>query len=514
MFSPLKVYESPLLKYLVLIVLFYVFFLPGLGTSFISINEPDWIERSSRFIDSFLRGDFLGTYQKYHPGVTLMWVVGLCIKVFGRFQELVYGYRGDEFETSVFPQFAAFTRFVLGSLFLVLILLSIRKLRKAFSLDWAVFTVAAVLFTEPFVMGLVRSIGPDALLTAFIFAFLCFFCAYLKGNKKMDLVVSGIFLGLSVLTKITALVAFPAIVAGFIVYQKKSLIKYSIIIIAVASLIFFALFPAIWINPVGILKDMLTLGAIDAPLYDYASPIISDIFARNLFVEKIFSYPFVFAFRASPLLLIFFVLGIFAVLSKRSPGKLKIFGVISLLFLICYYIPISFAEKKIYKYTLPMFLPAALVGYIGLDFVLKTYGSRNVLKFFITGVFLVQIIYNLSFVPNYLFYFNPLLGGIKTAKSFVEIDLETTGYNDVGKYLNNLGVGDKKIIATYPPRSLGPFVNCRVEDIRLYRGADFLLIPVGKMEEFKDKVTPCYILEKTFNFRNLDYLYLYMNKCI
>ncbi|MFH1956021.1 MAG: hypothetical protein ABIJ36_03870, partial [Patescibacteria group bacterium] len=288
-------------------------------------------------------------------------------------------------------------------------------------------------------------------------------------------------------------------------------LKILCVILLTSALTFFLLFPAMWVNPLRTLKDIVTLGAIDAPLYDYASPIISEDLAKNIFAQKFLSYPLVFAFRSSPLFLIFFILGVLALFSKKLDKRLKTLGFVSLLFLVCYYIPISFAEKKIFKYALLFFVPATFFNFIGLTVLFQNI-KRKWVTFAVLGVFAIQIIYNLSFVPNYLFYFNPLLGGAKVARHFVKIDLETTGFSMAGDYLNALGVGEDKIVVTYPPKSLGPFVNARVEDIRTYPDdADFLLVPFGKMDEFKSKITPSYVLEKTFTYRNLDYLFLYKN---
>jgi hypothetical protein len=40
-----------------------------------------WYERSVRFWDALLAGNFAATYQQYHPGVTTMWVAGLGLQV-------------------------------------------------------------------------------------------------------------------------------------------------------------------------------------------------------------------------------------------------------------------------------------------------------------------------------------------------------------------------------------------------------------------------------------------------
>ena len=51
-----------------------------LGKDFHSIDSDRWFRRSVAFQDAFLKGDFAQTYQKQHPGVTLMWLGGAGYK--------------------------------------------------------------------------------------------------------------------------------------------------------------------------------------------------------------------------------------------------------------------------------------------------------------------------------------------------------------------------------------------------------------------------------------------------
>jgi hypothetical protein len=40
---------------------------------FVTADEPLWLARSANFTIALLRGDFINTYQKEHPGVTILW---------------------------------------------------------------------------------------------------------------------------------------------------------------------------------------------------------------------------------------------------------------------------------------------------------------------------------------------------------------------------------------------------------------------------------------------------------
>lgn len=44
-----------------------------------SSDETSWLIRSRHFMLSILSGDFSGTLQSYHPGVTTMWLGGISL---------------------------------------------------------------------------------------------------------------------------------------------------------------------------------------------------------------------------------------------------------------------------------------------------------------------------------------------------------------------------------------------------------------------------------------------------
>ncbi len=49
----------------------------GLGTDISNSDAARWHRRSESFLSAIKQGNFSATYQKYHPGVTLMWINSL-----------------------------------------------------------------------------------------------------------------------------------------------------------------------------------------------------------------------------------------------------------------------------------------------------------------------------------------------------------------------------------------------------------------------------------------------------
>ncbi len=68
-------YNFLLLIILVLIIIFCVF--SSLGYENINVDQFLWYERTERFFTAIKSCRFLDTYQQYHPGVTLMYLIGL-----------------------------------------------------------------------------------------------------------------------------------------------------------------------------------------------------------------------------------------------------------------------------------------------------------------------------------------------------------------------------------------------------------------------------------------------------
>ena len=63
-----------------LATLFFVTHVPRLATNAINPDGVNWHYRSQQFIVGLKSRDFAKTYQHYHPGVTLMWIMGLPVE--------------------------------------------------------------------------------------------------------------------------------------------------------------------------------------------------------------------------------------------------------------------------------------------------------------------------------------------------------------------------------------------------------------------------------------------------
>src|SRR4030042_3172316 len=72
-------------------LLFLLFIIPrivGLGTDISNSDAYRWHKRASNFISAIKTYKFIDTYQRYHPGVTLMWVSGITQEILFKFQQV------------------------------------------------------------------------------------------------------------------------------------------------------------------------------------------------------------------------------------------------------------------------------------------------------------------------------------------------------------------------------------------------------------------------------------------
>src|SRR4030066_881938 len=60
---------------------------PRLGTDEVNPDAVNWHYRSEQFIVGLKTGQFEKTYQHYHPGITLMWIMGVPIEAYKQISE-------------------------------------------------------------------------------------------------------------------------------------------------------------------------------------------------------------------------------------------------------------------------------------------------------------------------------------------------------------------------------------------------------------------------------------------
>jgi 4-amino-4-deoxy-L-arabinose transferase-like glycosyltransferase len=293
----------------------------GLGV-FITPDERRWIERSVQFFSALLVGNMADTFQTGHPGVTTKWTgtVGLLVKYLSQArQPSLAGLRtfleAVPVDPSVSAEYLPVMRFptvLLTSACVVAVYLLVRRIFG----DRVALLSGVLLALDPFYLSHSRVIHHDALATTFMtLAVLSFLICAWHGRWRTFLVLSGLAAGLSFLSKGPALFLAPFVgllcgigylaqVENWSQIERGALIRWASAWLgwaAVASLVFFLLWPVMWVEPVSAIEGLL------GKAIRYAGEAHTE---GNFFLGQVmddpgpFFYPVTLLFRTTPLTLL------------------------------------------------------------------------------------------------------------------------------------------------------------------------------------------------------------------
>ena len=169
-----------------------------------------WFIRAVRFGDAVLARDWEGTYQRYHPGVTTMWLSGIGLKLFGWHR----GLSSDEL-IGIAPTKPGTLNDAVTAGVLPLALVISLCIAASYGLIACVFggkvglVGSCLIALDPFHITYSKVLHIDALLATFMLMSVLFLLAYLHHGARRNLVLSGVFAGLSWLSKSPGLFLVP-----------------------------------------------------------------------------------------------------------------------------------------------------------------------------------------------------------------------------------------------------------------------------------------------------------------
>ena len=260
--------------------------LSRLGT-YSAVDEPYWTYgRISKFWTAVSQEKWKSTNINDKPGITVAILSGFGLL---RYDPMAYKDLRSDMKT---PDQLAAVDGINFSFRLPIVLFCLAMLPVFFVLLKRLFgeTVALTGFLlialSPIILGISMIINPDSLLWALlplsILSYLAF--QYRKGPDDRYLYLSGVFLGLSLLTKYVSNVLYvfffflpfleyvlteekPALP----VFLRKSLRDY-VIIVLVSMATFFVLFPATWAHP-----DILLKGTFLSKVFETTWPLFAGL---------------------------------------------------------------------------------------------------------------------------------------------------------------------------------------------------------------------------------------------
>src|SRR5688572_4849734 len=133
----------------------------GIG-SFMTVDEENWMIRSSQFWHKVLQGDPGGTFMTTHPGATAMWLIGAG--------EIVQEQRiGMAVDTSTLPHFRLYATIPLAvatAALITFIAWLVYKITSSGVAWWA----GLLLSIDPYIVGMGQIAHLDELLALFMLA--------------------------------------------------------------------------------------------------------------------------------------------------------------------------------------------------------------------------------------------------------------------------------------------------------------------------------------------------------
>lgn len=482
------------------LIAFFLVRLPFLGADVINPDGVNWHNRSEQFIVGLKTGQFEKTYQHYHPGVTLTWLVGVPVEIIKQTSSQNQLYTSENY-----LMFHTVVKYVLVIVHAVLslvilyflnVLFQLRKDRlSAWSFEVSLLIVS--LFSlEPFFVGNSRLVHLDVLLSLLLFLALLVLYLALESSKKFYFMLSGVFLALSFLTKsigVGGLVFALGIVVlhGFLnkVSIKNLLTRVSILLLSFVTTML-VLFPALWVDFIGTLYNIFD-EADRIGIRSGHGQIFFEDYSRDpgflfYFVILLMKLSFV-TIMGNVFLLIFSLIKHLEINLKSYSLELFLF-----VFYFGYLLVMMYPSKKLDRYMLPLFPPMALFAILGYykayDYFQNKISIRTYFAVLVSAVLLFLVVPLATFYPYYFTYTSPIFGSPKTANSIVGQKPFGVGIPELKDFLDanygeNLELG---FIDTKPMKTI--YGNSRVHDIRVEgtRTYDYLILAIN--EEFPEKV--------------------------
>lgn len=414
-----------ILPSILVFIFFVIVHLPDLGHDNFNTDVWRWKSRSYAFGQAVATGNFQDAIQKYHPGVTLMWLGFIGVKIHNFY---LYVFESREFMDSIVDIFALHFFQKLSVVIVVGITLafSYYVLEKLFGRRYALISV--ILMTiEPFYMALTRVFHLEGLMTTFMIASVLWFYYYLNISKKnLSLIVSAVFASLAFLTKTSSIFLFPFVgLVTFLYFSnnfksfKKGVLPTARVVsiwLSISLLGFALLWPAMWVAP----------GRVFEYLYSGVSEVGVEQDHQQFYFGKLVSDPgisfyFVVLALRSSIYLLPSLIGYFFVRGRFSADEKK-FILYVFLFSFFYLIQLTIPSKKLDRYILPALLGFDLI----VAFVINhLFNIRCVfrkwdiqLKMFL--LFLPGVLLLISYHPDYLGYYSPYTGGMKVGIGVLE----------------------------------------------------------------------------------------------
>lgn len=499
--------------------LIYVSFFYKLGYENINVDQFLWYERTENFFRALKEGNYSETYQQYHPGVTLMYLIGigqLCYR-------LITGDYSIHSEISYqnYGLYNFFTKLPIVVFCLVIISLSTFLIYRATKSRLIAKSFFAILILESYYVGVLRNLHMDGILSVLIFSSVISFYLGCEEKSSKYFTLSGILSGLAFLTKSVSLFTplFCVLISIYFLvrgdWKIKNMLRMAVIWLSTSALVSVLLFPALWVAPFETITKIINEGVLDTGVSGSFNHYLNNTMTED---PGKFFYVKVLAFRLTPvvqfLLLILLIRETFYFVrfKKLSPPRIYVFSAI---FSAIYFLTFIFLKKKTDRYISPLFPFIVLLASYSVSLLMENYKNLRKRNFFSTvALFIFPIVsvayylWNIFTIEPYFFaYYNHMFGGIKYAQKEMYINQGGIGVFEISDYLDSLKFSDNPRFAATNERELQKVTKYSLEPPypHLKDEYDIVIVPLQKDGFFKWKER----IVKTFGIQGQVYWRVY-----
>ncbi len=442
------------------LVIFLVAFFPR---AIYPVSRPaQWYVRSVMFIHSVTEGAWGETVYSEHPGVTTMWLSGVALRLAGVLPEQ----RTDG--PYVDPESLTASESTIGVLPLALaiaalIVLSYLLLERLFSRTAAV-AAALLVALDPFFIANSKVLHVDGLLTALMSSSALALLVFVSEKRRRWAILSGALAGLALLTKSPALFLLPymALCLGVSVVVSRAMnwrrgILAGLIWLVTLALVYYALFPAMWVDPLGTLASVYRQAALRVswahpnPIYFLGRAFVGDPGPTY--------YLYTWAYKVTPVVSVFALVALlYAVFGKTLPRRRRTIVGLVFAFVFTFTLQMVLGAKKMPRYLLPAFPMVHVLAGVGLagwaepiprSRVQSPVRRSRISYGLIALGLLVQAALVLPRHPYYDTYFNELAGGARVGVAAISTQWQGEGLDIAARTLNGLPDAERQTVGSH-----------------------------------------------------------------
>jgi hypothetical protein len=452
------------------IFLFLLAFLPR--ALHLVARSTVWHARAIAFSRAVLNGDWGRTLQAPHPGVITMWLTGIAYRIGKAFN--------PDYDNLPLEQKMTVELIPLVIVIALSIVLAYFLLTRIF--DRLVAAVVALLLAlDPYHITISKTLHIDGLMAIFMLLSALFIFLYITPDglqRRRYLLLSGFFAGMAMLSKTPALFMVPFLLLSLGAWKLTEVLALGrsrarltdwrywtkmagelgiaiLLWLLVMIATFAILWPSMWIQPessIGFsLLETLRLGANPhvKPLFFLGQAKYGD--PGPLF------YPVHMLIKTTAVTLIFFIVGLVVIFSRRIDRYQRLVLLLCLAFIIFFTLEMTMGMKKQPRYILPALQFVVLIAGFGAVYFFRwlSRGRQALLYLSLILVVAVQFAIVIPRHPYYGTHYNLLLG---SARGILESGIapgqeQGEGLDIAAEYLNSLPLAKLLVAASQVDRS-------------------------------------------------------------